>query len=355
VFKNLNMPIKQKTVENLTHLLESKPHLQNALEASIQDAQQQDIKTLEDFYDFLEKILKHIPTEKELMPSVRKFYFIISKSPNDILRKDDSFNEWINEFVVSRGDFMDTLESTETLGTFINNPEYKIDDYIKGPSGWLSYNQFLARQLKPGKRPIEGRCDDNIIVSPADSEYKGQRSITDDSTIIVKDVTYSITDLLADSAYKEYFKGGIFTHSFLSVADYHRFHMPVGGVILEVKKIAAKTWVNEIKKADGSLENIDDVGFQFTHTRAFIVIESSIGFVIVMPVGMGHISSVNITVDEGTILVKGDEFGYFAFGGSDIIMLFQPGKVSFTAKEEQHYKQGEKIATATNYNGRLHN
>ena len=106
--------------------------------------------------------------------------------------------------------------------------------------------------------------------------------------------------------------------------------------IREVKKVPAKTWVNEIKKPDGSIENIDDVGFQFTHTRGFITIESPIGFVIVMPVGMGHISSVNITVEEGTALVKGDEFGYFAFGGSDIIMLFQKGAVSFIAKEAKH-------------------
>ena len=349
------MPTKQKPVEDLIHLLESKLYLKNAVEVSIENAQQEGINTLEDFYDFLEQILKHIPTEKELMPSVRKFYFILSKSPNDILRKDESFNEWINEFVVSRGNFMDTPESTETLETFINNPEYKIDDYIKGPSGWLSYNQFLARQLKPGKRPIEARCDDNIIVSPADSEYKGQWNIKDDSAITVKGISYSITDLLGDSAYKDYFKDGIFTHSFLSVTDYHRFHTPVGGTVREVKKIPAKTWVNEIKKPDGSLENVDDVGFQFTHTRAFIVVESLIGFVIVMPVGMGHISSVMITAEEGAMLVKGDEFGYFAFGGSDIIMLFQSGKVSLTAKEKKHYRQGEKIATATNHNGHSFN
>jgi phosphatidylserine decarboxylase len=124
--------------------------------------------------------------------------------------------------------------------------------------------------------------------------------------------------------------------------------MPVSGIIREIKKIPARTWVNEVKKSDGSLENIDDVGFQFTHTRAYIIIESVTGFVAVMPVGMGHISSVNITAEEGATLIKGDEFGYFAFGGSDIIMLFQQGKVAFTAKENTHYKYGEQIARRIN-------
>ncbi|MDQ6763584.1 MAG: hypothetical protein M3015_13270 [Bacteroidota bacterium] len=50
-------------------------------------------------------------------------------------------------------------------------PEYQIDDYIQGPSGWLTDNQFLARQVKLGKSPVADRCNDNIIVSPADSEY----------------------------------------------------------------------------------------------------------------------------------------------------------------------------------------
>jgi phosphatidylserine decarboxylase len=113
-----------------------------------------------------------------------------------------------------------------------------------------------------------------------------------------------------------------------------------------VKKIPASTWIHEAKKADGSVENVDDVGFQFTHTRGYVIIESAIGFVAIIPVGMGHISSVTFTAEVGARLVKGEEFGFFAFGGSDIIMLFQKGKVKFNAKEKVHYKQGEQIAVA---------
>src|SRR5205085_50665 len=163
-------------------------------------------------------------------PSVREFYFVLSTVSDDILKKDQSFNEWVNEFVDASGNFMDTTGSIETLDSFIKNPEYKINDYIKGPSGWLTYNQFLARQLKPGKRPIAEPCNNSVIVSPADSEYKGQWPV-DDSTITVKGTRYSIMDLLNVSAYKHKFKEGIFTHSFLSITDYHRYHMPVGGII----------------------------------------------------------------------------------------------------------------------------
>jgi phosphatidylserine decarboxylase precursor len=340
------MPQRQKNVENLNKLLESNEHLKQALQISLQTAQEPGIQTLEEFYNFLDEILTQVPPESELMPSVRKFYFVISKSPDDMLRKDNAFNEWMNEFVISRGDFMDSTESVKTLDTFINDPKYKIDDYIKGPSGWLTYNQFLARQLKPGKRPIAGLCDDKIVVSPADSEFKGQWVIDENSTITAKGATYQANSLLDGSKYQHHFKNGIFTHSFLGIDDYHRYHVPVSGIIREVKKIRGGTWVNEERKPDGSLENIDDVGFQFTHTRGYIIIESAVGFVAVMPIGMGHISSVTLTAEEGAELVKGKEFGYFAFGGSDIIMLFEPNRIKLTAKQSTHYKYGEQIAIA---------
>jgi phosphatidylserine decarboxylase len=337
---------RQKSVENLAQLLQSNGQLKHALEISLQKAQQPGIETLEKFYIFLDGLLTHIPTEKELMPSVRQFYYLLSKSPHDILRKDKSFNDWINEFVNSRGNFLDTTESAKCLDTFIKNPEYNINDYIQGPSGWLTYNQFLARQLKPGKRPIAELCNDDIIASPADGIFMGHWPIEPGSTITVKDTKYAIADLLNGSAYQKKFEGGVFAHIFLGINDYHRYHVPVSGVITEVKRIPATTWVTEEKKPDGSIENTDDIGFQFTHTRAHVIMESPLGFAAVIPVGMGHISSVNITVEENTKLVKGNEFGYFAFGGSDIIMLFESNQIEFIAKKKQHYKQGEQIAKA---------
>ncbi len=77
-----------------------------------------------------------------------------------------------------------------------------------------------------------------------------------------------------------------------------------------------------------------------------IVIESAVGYVVVVAVGMGHVSSVAISVEEGTRLMKGEEFGYFAFGGSDMVMLFEANRVELTAEEGKHYKMGEAIGKA---------
>src|SRR4051794_38738694 len=126
------MPAFQKNVLDLIKLLEGNQQLKNAVEISLKKAQEPGIETLRELYHYLESILTHIPNEKELMPSVRKFYFVLSKSPGDILKKDPAFNAWINEFVISRGNFLDSIDSTSTLQTFIDCPDYNIDDYFKG-------------------------------------------------------------------------------------------------------------------------------------------------------------------------------------------------------------------------------
>ncbi len=306
------------------------------------------MKTLEQFYNFLNGLLTHIPTDKQLSPDTEKFWYVVNKSPGEILKTDNAFNEWLREFILEMGTYLDSTESAKELESFIKDPKNKIEEYFQGPSGWLTYNQFLARQVKPGKRPVEERCNDDIIVSPTDSQYLGKWALEDDATITVKGDTYNISDLLAGSSYYKKFKAGIFTHCYLSVNDYHRYHTPVGGKVVETKIIPGRTWTNEIKKITGKT-TVDDIGFQFNQTRGYIILKTAnIGFVAVVPVGMGFVSSVNITAEEGTKLAKGDEFGFFAYGGSDIIMLFEADTIKFTAFANKHYKQGEKIAKAIN-------
>lgn len=340
------MPSQQPSVEKLIDLLSFSPNLKTALSISIKEADQTGIKSLEDFYNFINEMLTHIPTDEQLNPDTEKFWAILNISQDNALKDSNEFNEWVTDFIMSMGRYMDTTSSGQEIDTFIKNSKNNIEEYLVPPSGWLTYNQFLARQVKPGKRPIKDRCNDEVIVSPTDSKYLGKWPLGKNATITVKGDTYPISDLLAGSSYQRKFTGGIFTHCYLSVHDYHRYHTPVGGKVVEIKKIPGRTWTNEVKKLTG-MQTVDDVGFQFNQTCGYIILKThTVGFVAVVPVGMGFVSSVNITVDEGTRLAKGDEFGYFVYGGSDIIMLFEKDSIKFTAFAGRHYKQGEKIAKA---------
>lgn len=135
-------------------------------------------------------------------------------------------------------------------------------------------------------------------------------------------------------------------HMFLNVNDYHRYHVPVGGIVREVRKIPGKVTLEVIKKEDGSLDVVDGATYQFTQHRGLIVIESPVGLVAVLPIGMAQVSSVNLTAEVGATLAKGEEFGYFAFGGSDIVIMFEKDKIKITAQVGTHYNQGKTITTA---------
>jgi phosphatidylserine decarboxylase len=336
----------KKCVEDLKNIINKRPDLKNALQASIHKAGYADTQTLDNYYDFLQDLLSVIPTQRAMSPAAIKFHYLISQSPGDVLKKDKLFLDWLVSFSRNLGAFLDTPESASCLQGFINDPSYQIEDYYQNPSGWLTFNQFFARHVKPGKRPVAEICNDRIIVSPTDSIYRGSWPIDNNSSIRAKGTDYSIPQLLEGSPYANAFEGGMFTHSYLDTTDYHRYHTPVGGTIKEIRKIPGNVVVKAIKKEDGEITTIDETGFQFTQTRGLVIIESSIGLVAVLPIGMGHVSSVNFTTDEAVSLVKGEEFGYFSYGGSDIVMLFEKGKVEFTAQCDSHYKQGEKIAQA---------
>jgi phosphatidylserine decarboxylase precursor len=223
-------------------------------------------------------------------------------------------------------------------------PNYNINDYFEGPSGWQTFNQFFAREMRPGKRPIAEPRDDTVVVSPADAVFMGQWPITEDSTITIKGVNWAVSELLDGSPYEDEFRGGIYMHSFLYIDDYHRYHVPVGGEVKEIRNISGRVYLDVGRNPDGSFDVIDGDTYQFNQERGLIVIDSpELGLVAVLPIGMSYVSSVNLTPELGAVLQKGDEFGYFMFGGSDVVVLFQDKNVVLDAEIGRKYLQGQRI------------
>jgi phosphatidylserine decarboxylase len=333
----------QPIVLELLALLKSRPDLQAALQDSIQGAGLAEVRTLAAYLVFLDEMVTLIPTDRNLNQFISRFYYLIGQSPNGELRSDAAFQDWSRKFAADWGAFLDTTESAGGIAGFFADPSYHIEDYCTSPSGWLTFNQFFARQVRPGKRPIDGLRDDGIVVSPADAVYQGQWPILADSTITAKGLTWSVLELLDGSPYRDRFRDGVLTHSFLDVNDYHRYHVPVGGVVKEARKIPGRVMMDVIKRPDGTFDAVDGTGYQFTQDRGLLVLDSPLGLVAVLPIGMAQVSSVNLTAQVGAELTKGEEFGFFAFGGSDIVMLFEAGKVRLDATIGTHYQQGKQI------------
>ncbi len=336
----------QEIGSNITFLkkvLAENPDIAKALLASLKKADWKGIKTLDQYYAYLARTEKLIPKARSILHEILEFYYLIGQSK--YLNDSKLFQQWVVCFARDRGKFLDTPESIKNLETYYRDKDFHMEDYYVAPSGWLTFNQFFAREIKPGKRPVAGLCDDSVIVSPADSVYQGFWKIDEKSDITVKGFKYSIKQLLDGSKYKDAFKGGMFTHSFLNVNDYHRYHVPVGGQVLETKVILGRMYLGVAKDPKtGKLVPVDDEGWQMTQARGLIVLQTkNLGLVAVLPIGMAQVSSVTITPDVGDMLAKGEEFGFFQFGGSDIITVFQAGKVKLTGKPDTHYLQGQKI------------
>jgi len=331
------------SIERLKILLHERKDLWSAIEAAIGAAGLGEVSNLPEFYALLERMLMQVPSYPAMDTELGRFHYIISSSPGGILEKDETFGQWLSELAADHGSYLDTVESGRLLESFIRHPDFHIREYIAAPSGWLTFNQFFARHAAPGKRPVAGACDSRVIVSATDSVYLGCWPIDEGAAVHVKGVSYRIPELLEGSAYGDKFQNGIFTHSYLSMTDYHRYHVPVSGIIKEVRKIPGRVIAHTVKDEKGSLTTKDEVGFQFRQTRAVVILETEAGLVALAPVGMGHVSSVNFTAEVGVCLAKGEEFGYFAYGGSDMILVFQQDRVKLTAEKGKHYKQGQAI------------
>ena len=334
----------EPVVMELIGLLGARPELHDALSHAIDAAGVQGVESIDSFYRYVDDLVTWIPVEREAAPKVLGLHYVINQAPDDALNEDEAFSEWLSRVARAWGEFLDTPASAAAIESFASLPNYNVEDYVVGPSGWQTFNQFFARQVRPGKRPIDDPRDDAIIVAPADAIFMGAWPISERSTITVKGAEWRIADLLAGSPYSGAFNDGIYAHSFLNVDDYHRFHVPVGGEIKEVRNVHGRVYLDVVRLPDGSLDAVNGDTYQFNQERGLLVIQSpEVGLVAAVPVGMTFISSVNLTPQVGARLRKGDEFGYFQFGGSDIVLIFQDRNVVLEAVVGQKYLQGQRI------------
>ncbi len=332
-----------------------------------------DVKNLALYLDWINEFLYWVPAEISSGQNVNDhlcaFYFIADQEPiltlqNKVIPHNQAppltpFSKWLVDYAEAMGLFLDTPESLtkESEQTFYDSPAYNMKEYVRPHGGWRSFNQIFARHFKPGFRPVAAISDQSVIVSPADATFEGQWEIRKDSQVTVKNMNWKICELLEGSPYKDRFENGLFMHSFLGPTDYHRQHAPVGGKVLEARVIPGQVYLEVEAVADDTgkhhlhpkrnFGSEGTAGYQFAQSRGLIILDTPIGLVAVLPIGMCQVSSVIITAEVGVTVRKGEELSYFQFGGSDIVMLFEASSnICFSAQRTLHYKMGTKIAQA---------
>jgi phosphatidylserine decarboxylase len=283
------------------------------------------------------------------------------------------YTDWLVSFIKAWGLYLDTPASWKDEYYQLAKTDHKFGlsgDWYEDPSNWKTFNQFFARYLKsPDKRPINSPDDSKIVVSPADAMPQGVWQIDASSNIVLKGgvpvksgrLTSIVKFIGDDSQYKNEFANGIMTHTFLDVQDYHRFHFPVSGVVKEIRNIAEQDAVGGIITWDPSISrymlDCSVPTWQAIETRGCIIIDTEdYGLVAILPIGMSQICSIKFEdyIHVGTRVKKGDMLGCFLFGGSDIVMIFQP-RAGFalepanggSGESYQHILMGEKYGVLT--------
>lgn len=343
---------------------------------------------------------------------ITQFYYYFNQSelvalqsPIDPINGADltPLSLWLREFAVEWGEFLDKPESAKYLSSYKFGPEYAYQDYDGGENGignYKSFNEWFSRTFKDIdlQRPVAQPDDPRIIAFPAESTYVGQWAVTTpvgepmpaESSIVVKHIEWPIPELLKDSDYAHDFEGGILVHSFLNVFDYHRQHAPASGKILEAKFIPGQVYLDvELDRLDAEeranensalanavmprryLDAQDATGYQFVQCRGLFILQTAIGKIAVLPMGMAQVSSIvfvkpgtqelirltpqerkGLSYDEqvalinekvrkevvGKTVAKGEMISTFLFGGSDIVMVFErQSNINITATVGVHY------------------
>lgn len=359
----------QPATRQLIDLADQNPEFKSLLIKSIAlakadnpDRQTNPAQTLEEYYSFIDWASECMPWNilkdqsypliyEQIDQSLDYFYYAIDRPLPELegkglyrnsLQYYEPFRSWMIGFIKSWGAYLSTTDSwnNQYYLKAYEDARFGLDKgWYEDPSNWKTFNDFFSRHLKsPDQRPIASPDDKSVIVSPADATPQGVWNIDDNSNLLDKNgvvikssVVYSIRDLLgAGSAYQDAFANGILTHTFLDVQDYHRYHFPLAGTVKEMKIIAQDdavggiiTWSSEKNKY---LLNDTVAGWQFIETRGYVIIQTEqYGLVALMPVGMSQVSSVNFekNIKVDSTYNKGDMLGYFLFGGSDFVLLFQ--------------------------------
>ena len=200
--------------------------------------------------------------------------------------------------------------------------------------GFTSWNDFFTRRFKPGARPVAAPDDDKVIVSPCESRpYRIARDVKRQDDFWIKGQPYSIADMLAGDPAAGDFVGGVVYQAFLSAFNYHRWHSPVSGTILAARTVQG-TYFSEAESEGEDPVGPNNSQAYLAHVAARMMIHikadhPAIGHMVVMPIGMGEISScvINHGIKAGARVTKGDELGYFQYGGSTVCCLFRPGAI----------------------------
>lgn len=197
--------------------------------------------------------------------------------------------------------------------------DIRTDEAEKDLKEYRSLNEFFIRRLKDGLRPVDP--DPDSLASPVDGTVTGIGRIYASLSLMVKGQPYTVGELLGGASACGRFGDGFFIVLYLSPADYHRVHSPVGGEITARLHLPGRTYpVHGKSLAAGKVLDRNE--------RLITVIRHRHGVLTVAKVGALNVSGIKYTDPGSGNPEKGEELAYFEFG-STVVLLMENGPFAF--------------------------
>lgn len=221
--------------------------------------------------------------------------------------------------------------SKKHIASFIKHYQIDITEFKDSVASFSSFNHFFIRKLKP--RNIHK----SPVVLPADGRHFFFSSIRDQQ-FILKEQPFDLKKLLSNPTLYQEFKDGHMLISRLAPVDYHRFHFPTDATIRSVDTIPGALYSVHPLALLCRLQNY------WENKRIVTLLESPhVGRYVMVEIGATHVGSIVHTTSVGQNVKKGDEKGYFSFGGSCVVTVFLPGVLQVDADIVQANTQGLEI------------
>jgi phosphatidylserine decarboxylase len=215
-------------------------------------------------------------------------------------------------------------DSARRVLPFIVEYGLDVDEFAKSPFAFKTFNDFFIRALKPAARPIAP--GDHVAVLPADGRHLAFADFGAADGFYAKGQKFDLPSFLGDAALAREYAGGAMLISRLCPVDYHRFHFPVAGCAGDSRLVNG--WLYSVSPI--ALRR--NLAFLWQNKRVVTLVESArFGRVAMTEIGATMVGSITQTYIPGRTVAKGEEKGWFKFGGSCVVTLFAPGCIRFDA------------------------
>ncbi len=216
------------------------------------------------------------------------------------------------------GGTKDKPKSVKDIPQFVKDMKIDMSEAVRSIDEFETFNEFFYRKLKPEARPIgEG------LVSPADAKLIAFEHVDEVGEFFVKGQKFTLKEYLQSESLAEKYKNASLFIFRLAPNDYHRYHFPYEGD------------VGSSRKLNGRYFSVSPYALQANFTKVFCENKREFlelrtkdkGNILLSPVGATMVGSIYETFTPNSHVQKGDEMGYFGFGGSTVVMLVDKSKV----------------------------